>query len=117
MKLKGMGPRNVVEKALAEVEAIKVLSHPIARYYEFYASDPGTNQYTKVFVGAMRDRQPGAVEIIEPEHTKGMLVCILQDYPNRTAWDDYCLMKKPCSGGAFCQFAVAPRQCAIVQTK
>lgn len=51
-----------------------------------------TNRYTKVFVGAMRDRQPGAVEIIEPEHTKRMLVCILQDYPNRTPWDDYCLM-------------------------
>lgn len=28
-------------------EAIKVLSHPIARYYEFYASDLGTNQYRR----------------------------------------------------------------------
>lgn len=51
-----------------------------------------TNRYTKVFVGAMHDRKPGAVEIVEPEHTKRMLVCILQDYPNRTAWDDYSLM-------------------------
>jgi len=50
-----------------------------------------TNRYTKVFVGAMHDRKPGAVEIIEPEHTKRMLVCILQDYPNRTAWDDFAL--------------------------
>ena len=51
-----------------------------------------TNRYTKVFVGAMHDRKPGAIEITEPEHTKRMLVCILQDYPNRTAWDDFALM-------------------------
>jgi hypothetical protein len=51
-----------------------------------------TNRYTRIFVGAMRDHKPEAVEIFEPEHTKRMLVCILQDYPNRTAWDDFSLM-------------------------
>lgn len=50
------------------------------------------NRYTQVFVGAMHDRTPGAVEIAEPEHTRRMLICILQDYPNRTAWDDFALM-------------------------
>jgi len=50
------------------------------------------NRYTKVFVGAMYDRKREAIEIAEPEHTKRMLVCILQDYPNRTAWDDFSLM-------------------------
>jgi hypothetical protein len=28
---------------------------------------------------------------VDPEHTKRMLVCILQDYPTRTAWDDFAL--------------------------
>ena len=51
-----------------------------------------TNRYAKVFVGAMHDRKPEAVEIVDPEHTKRMLVCILQDSPNRTAWDDFSLM-------------------------
>lgn len=50
------------------------------------------NPYAKVFVGATYDDKPEAVEIEEPEHTKRMLVCILQDYPNRTAWDDLCLL-------------------------
>lgn len=51
-----------------------------------------TNRYTRVFVGAMHDRGPSAAEILEPEDTKRMLICVLQDYPNRTAWDDYALM-------------------------
>ena len=51
-----------------------------------------TNRYMKVFVGAMDDRKPEAIEVVESEHTKRMLVCILQDYPNRTAWDDFSLM-------------------------
>jgi len=50
------------------------------------------DRYTKVFVGAMHDRTQGAVEIIKPEHTKRMLICILQNYPNRTAWDNFTLM-------------------------
>lgn len=51
-----------------------------------------TNRYAQVFVGAMYDSRPGAVEIIEPEDTKRMLVRILQEYPKRTAWDDLALM-------------------------
>jgi len=51
-----------------------------------------TNRYTRVFVGAMHYRKPDAVEIAEPEHTKRMLIRILQDRPTRTAWDDACLM-------------------------
>jgi len=51
-----------------------------------------TNRYTKVYVGALHDRKPEAIEIVQPEHTRRMLVCILHDNPKRTAWDDYCLM-------------------------
>ena len=51
-----------------------------------------TNRYNRIFVGAMHDRKPESVEIDKPEDTKRMLVCILQDYPNRTAWDDFSLM-------------------------
>lgn len=50
-----------------------------------------TNRYTKVFVGAMYDHKPNAVEITEPEHTKRMLIHILASMP-RTPWDDYYLM-------------------------
>ena len=52
-----------------------------------------TNSYDRVFVGAAHANWAGATEIAEAEHTKRMLVCILRDYPNRTSWDDYCLMK------------------------
>jgi hypothetical protein len=51
-----------------------------------------TNRYSRVYVGAMYDNEPDAVEIAEPEDTKWMLVHILNDYPNRTPSDDYCLM-------------------------
>ena len=47
-----------------------------------------TNPYTRVYVGALNDRLPGAVEVGEPEHTRRMLTRILSDYPNRTPWDD-----------------------------
>ena len=52
-----------------------------------------TNSYNKVFVGAAHANWAGATRIAEPEHTKRMLVCVLRDYPNRTPWDDYCLMQ------------------------
>lgn len=55
-----------------------------------HLGDP--NPYSKVFIGAMHDRKPGAVEIVNPEHTKRMLVCILQDCSNRTVGDDLSLM-------------------------
>lgn len=51
-----------------------------------------SNRYTKVFVGAMHDGKPDALEIAQPEHTKRMLICVLKDYPNRTARDDLSLM-------------------------
>jgi hypothetical protein len=51
-----------------------------------------TNPYTRVFVGAMYDRKSGAVEILEPEHTKRMLIQILASAQKRTAEDDLCLM-------------------------
>ncbi len=51
-----------------------------------------TNRYSKVFVGALYDRKPGAIEIAEPEHTRRMLICIVRDYPHRTADHDFCLM-------------------------
>jgi hypothetical protein len=51
-----------------------------------------TNRYSRVFVGAMHDRKPEAVEVAEPEQTKRMLICILKEYPHRTALDDFCLM-------------------------
>jgi hypothetical protein len=46
------------------------------------------NPYTRVLVGGLHYRVPGAVELSEPEHTRRMLICILRDYPNRTPWDD-----------------------------
>lgn len=51
-----------------------------------------TNRHSKVYVGALYDRRPGAVEIVDPDHTKRMLICILRDYPHRNAHDDFCLM-------------------------
>ena len=48
--------------------------------------------YSRVFVGALYDSRPGAVEIAEPEDTKRMLVCILRDSSHRDANDDACLM-------------------------
>jgi len=47
--------------------------------------------YTRVYVGAIYDRKPGAVEVENPLDTKRMLVCILAAWPNRTAFDDGCL--------------------------
>lgn len=52
-----------------------------------------TNCYDKVFVGAMYDSKPGAVEVKDPEHTKRMLINALQSRPDRTPWEDYCLLK------------------------
>jgi hypothetical protein len=57
-----------------------------------------TNRYTKVFVGAMHDRKPGAVEVSDSEQTKNMLVCILAAKSNRTPDEDYylfCLRGSP----------------------
>ena len=51
-----------------------------------------TNRYSRVFVGALYDRKPRAVEITEPEQTKRMLIQALADMPKRTADDDFCLM-------------------------
>jgi hypothetical protein len=50
-------------------------------------------QYSKVFVGAAHTSHREAREIVDPEPTKRMLICILRDYPKRTPWDDYCLMQ------------------------
>jgi hypothetical protein len=52
-----------------------------------------SNSYDKVFVGAAHTSFRGAKELAEPKHTKRMLICVLRDYPQRTPWDDYCLMK------------------------
>jgi len=57
-----------------------------------------TNRYTKVFVGAMHDRKPGAVEVSDSEQTKHMLVYILASKSNRTPDEDYylfCLRRSP----------------------
>src|SRR5450756_1882571 len=57
-----------------------------------------TNRYTKVFVGAMYDRKPGAVEVSDSEQTKHMLVYILASKPNRTPDEDFylfCLRRRP----------------------
>ena len=51
-----------------------------------------SNRYTRVFVGSMCDRTPGAIEIINPEHTKRMLISVLQANARRSAWDDLALM-------------------------
>ena len=51
-----------------------------------------TNRYNKVFVGAMHDRKPGAIEVTDSENTKRMLIKILGAAPGRTAHDDFCLM-------------------------
>lgn len=51
-----------------------------------------TNRYTRIFVGAMYDHKQEAVEIIKPEPTKRMLIEILAAMPDRSPWDDYCLM-------------------------
>jgi len=51
-----------------------------------------TNRYTKVFVGAMSDRKPGAIEVAHSEQTKRMLIQVLTSKPNRTPYDDVCLM-------------------------
>jgi hypothetical protein len=55
--------------------------------------EPGPNSYSKVLVGAAYPGGQGAREIVDPEPTKRMLICILRDYPKRTPWDDYCLMQ------------------------
>ncbi len=46
------------------------------------------NPYTRVLVGGLHRRVPGAVELQDPENTRRMLICILSDYPNRKASDD-----------------------------
>ena len=51
-----------------------------------------TNRYTIVYVGAMFDRKPGAVQVSDSEQTKRMLVQILASMPHRTEWDDLALM-------------------------
>ena len=50
-----------------------------------------TGQYTKVFVGAMYDRKPSAVEVSDSEQTKRMLIHVLESMPQRTSDDDVCL--------------------------
>jgi hypothetical protein len=50
-----------------------------------------TNRYARVFAGAMYDRHAGAVEVVDPEHTKRMLISILAHMPDRTPDDDVCL--------------------------
>ena len=67
-------------------EAIEILSHPIARYYQSYAANPGTNEYrrrmrqviddlarTNLIVGASLARKP--LEGMKPVWIEG-----LQDY-------------------------------------
>jgi hypothetical protein len=51
-----------------------------------------TNRYTKVFVGAMHDRKPGAVEVFDSEQTKRMLIEVIASMPDRTPYDDFNLM-------------------------
>lgn len=48
--------------------------------------------YAKVFVGAMFDGRPGAIEVSDSEQTKRMLVHILASMPHRTYRDDVDLM-------------------------
>jgi hypothetical protein len=47
-----------------------------------------TKRYTRVFVGALNDSFPNAVEVSEPEDTRRMLTRVLSDYHDRTPWDD-----------------------------
>jgi hypothetical protein len=51
-----------------------------------------TNGRTRVFVGALYDRRPGAIEVADSENTKRMLIGILAATPERTPGDDFCLM-------------------------
>jgi hypothetical protein len=46
------------------------------------------DSYTRVFVGALHDQSPDAVEISDPEHTRRMLTRIIADRPDRSAYDD-----------------------------
>ena len=46
------------------------------------------NPYTRVLVGGLHHRAPGAVELHDPESTRRMLICVLSDYPNRKASDN-----------------------------
>ena len=50
------------------------------------------NPYTRVYVGALNDSFPDAVEVSEPEDTRRMLTRVLSDYPDRTPYDDSNLM-------------------------
>lgn len=57
-----------------------------------------TNQYAKVFVGALYDRKPGAAEVADSEQTKRMLAHIIASKPNRTPDEDFylfCLRRSP----------------------
>ena len=51
-----------------------------------------TNRYAKVFVGAMHDSRPGAVEVSDSDQTKRMLIHVLAAMPHRAPYDDVCLM-------------------------
>lgn len=53
-----------------------------------------TNDYERLFVGQIwLGPKKASDEVAEPEHTKRMLICILRDWPRRTAWEDDCLMR------------------------
>jgi hypothetical protein len=62
-----------------------------------------SNRYTRVFVGALHDGYPDAVEIADPEHTERMLISILEHMPDRTPDDADRLITRSCcstdSGG------------------
>jgi hypothetical protein len=46
----------------------------------------------QLFVGGYPFSNPNTAEkIAEPEHTKRMLICVLEEYPNRTRHDDILL--------------------------
>ncbi|HXD01341.1 MAG TPA: hypothetical protein VN048_18530 [Verrucomicrobiae bacterium] len=42
------------------------------------------DHYTKVFIGAMYDQKPGAIEVSDSEQTKRMLIHVLESMPNRS---------------------------------
>ena len=54
------------------------------------------DRHTRVYVGVMYDRKPGAIEIENPMDTKRMLVSILAANPNRTPNDDFVLALLGC---------------------
>jgi hypothetical protein len=42
------------------------------------------NHYTKVFIGAMYDQKPGAIEVSDSEQTRLMLIHVLESMPDRS---------------------------------